>query len=101
MTETEVNDSEKKQKSIVTRLKDDNERSARRAVIEELFNDMYADRRNIYKMNFFRGISFGLGSVLGGTLLAAVTVWVLSQTVDLFPALAGFIERIIDSMNNR
>lgn len=56
---------------------------ARRAVIEELFNDMYDDRRNIYLMNFIRGIFFGLGSVLGGTIVVALIVAILSLFVQL------------------
>ena len=56
---------------------------ARRAVIEELFNDMYADRRNIYLMNFFRGIFFGLGTFLGGTIVVALVVWMLSFFVNI------------------
>jgi hypothetical protein len=57
--------------------------NARRSLLEELFNDFYDDRRNIYKMNFFRGIFFGLGSVLGGTVVIAALVWILSFFVDL------------------
>ena len=35
---------------------------SRKNVIEELFYDFNASRVQIYKMNFFRGIFFGLGS---------------------------------------
>lgn len=68
--------------SILTRLKrktvKDQEKGASSALAEELFYDLYKDRKRIYKINFFRGIFFGLGSVLGGTLLIAVLVWLLS-----------------------
>lgn len=73
--------------------------NARRTVIEELFNDMYKDRRSIYWMNFVRGIMFGFGSVLGGTLLIALAVMILSQFVDWFPVLGDFINGIIEAMN--
>lgn len=56
---------------------------ARREVLEELFNDLYRDRRSIYLMNFFRGLFFGIGSVLGGTLIIAFAIWVLSFFVNL------------------
>lgn len=70
----------KKQKSGLVR---DQRIGARRGIIEELFNDYYDDRRNIYKVNFFRGIFFGLGTVIGGTIIVAIIVWGLSFFVDL------------------
>jgi hypothetical protein len=80
----------------------DNERmGARRGVIEELFNDMYDDRRNIYKMNFIRGIFFGIGSVIGGTIFVALALAILSQFVDWFPVLGDFVSGILDAMNSR
>ena len=56
---------------------------ARRALLEELFNDLYNDRRNIYLMNFVRGIFFGLGTFLGGTIVVAGVVWALSLFVNI------------------
>lgn len=73
----------KKSKSFTKGIIRGEQMGARRAVIEELFNDMYNDRRNIYLMNFIRGIFFGLGSVLGGTIVIAFIVWVLSFFVQI------------------
>lgn len=56
---------------------------AKQAIFEELFNDYYSQRRNIYKVNFFRGIFFGLGSVFGGTVIVALVVWTLSLFVNI------------------
>lgn len=86
-------------KPIHKQVQDDARMDARRTVIEELFNDLYDDRRNIYVMNFFRGVMFGFGSVLGGTLLIALLVMILSQFVDWFPILGDFINGIVDAMN--
>ncbi|HEX6462282.1 MAG TPA: DUF5665 domain-containing protein [Candidatus Saccharimonadales bacterium] len=47
-------------------------------VLEDLFNDFNRDRKQIYNLNFVRGVFFGLGSALGGTLIIALLVWVLS-----------------------
>ncbi len=70
---------------------------ARRGVLEELFNDMYEDRRNIYLMNFFRGIFFGVGSAIGGTVVIAIILWLLSVSVNL-PGVAGdFFQQAQDS----
>ena len=57
--------------------------AARQSILEELFNDYYRDRHNIYKVNFFRGIFFGLGSVIGGTVIIALIVWALSFFVHI------------------
>lgn len=70
-------------KSPVDQIKHDQAMGARRTIIEEMFNDYYKDRRNIYKVNFFRGIFFGLGSVLGATVVVALIVWALSLFVNL------------------
>lgn len=61
----------------------DQAKSASSAMAEELFYDLYKDRKKIYKINFFRGIFFGVGSVLGGTIVIALLVWVLSLFVNL------------------
>ncbi len=60
-----------------------NETDAQRTVLEELFNDLYRNRIRIYKINFVRGLLFGAGSALGGTLILALIVWVLSLFVNL------------------
>ncbi|MEO7904888.1 MAG: DUF5665 domain-containing protein [Candidatus Saccharimonadales bacterium] len=72
-----------KSKKIVHKIRENNEKSARSKVIEDLFYDFNRSRVQIYKMNFFRGIFFGLGSVLGGTIVVAVLVWTLSIFVEI------------------
>ncbi|HEX8389985.1 MAG TPA: DUF5665 domain-containing protein [Candidatus Saccharimonadales bacterium] len=60
-----------------------NEKEAKKAVLEELFNDIYHERGKIYKVNFVRGILFGAGSALGGTVVIALIVWALSLFVHI------------------
>lgn len=73
------------------------DRAARRKLLEELFYDFHANRWHIYKLNLFRGLFFGLGTVLGGTLLVAVAIAILGQ-FEWVPFLGDFIQRIIDAM---
>ena len=80
------------------RLHDDNEKGSRQALLEELFNDFNRNRYEIYKINFFRGIFFGFGSLLGGTMLIVLLVWVLNLTGQLVPSVAGFIDQILSVM---
>jgi len=73
--------------SFLSKLKrktlDDQARVASSKLAEELFYDLYKDRKRIYQVNFFRGIFFGAGSVLGGTLVITLAVWILSLFVNL------------------
>jgi hypothetical protein len=77
-------------------VKHESERGARKTMIEELLIDMNRNRFSVYKINFFRGIFFGLGSVLGGTLVLAVLVWALNLTGQLIPGVGGFVSDVVD-----
>jgi uncharacterized membrane protein YczE len=85
-------------KKVVTKIKEDNERGARRAILEDLFVDFNRSRHQVYLMNFTRGIFFGFGTVLGGTVLVALLIWILGQFVDWFPFIGDFIKHIIEAM---
>lgn len=67
---------------------------ARKALLEELFQDFNRSRPQIYRLNFFRGIFFGLGSALGGTVVLAVVVWLLTLFTDIVPGLNALNEAI-------
>ena len=85
-------------RKIVDKIKNDNERGARQSILEDLFFDFHRNRRQVYLMNFVRGIFFGFGTVLGGTVLVAIIIWVLGQFVDWFPIIGDFIKQIIEAM---
>lgn len=86
---------------IIESTKRDNELGARRAVLEDLFYDFHSSRKQVYMMNFIRGLFFGFGSVLGATLLIAITVYVLGMFGDIFPPIADFLNRLTDTMQQR
>lgn len=93
-----------KSKSTVKAVLRGEQMGARRTLLEEMFNDLYNDRRNIYIMNFFRGIFFGLGSALGGTIVIGLIIWVLSIFVGLpgiGPAIEGAQESLQSADNNK
>lgn len=79
------------------KVKADNERGARQSLIEDLFYDFHRSRVQIYWMNFVRGIFFGLGSVLGGTVLIALLIWLLSFAVE-WPWVGDAVEQVQDSL---
>lgn len=83
------------------------EQDAKRALTEEMFYDLYTNRRRIYKLNFIRGILFGAGSALGGTVVIAIIVWVLSLFVnvplvgDLFKNAQTSIEQTTEEASSK
>ena len=78
---------------VTQRLKKDNERGARQAILEDLFYDFNRSRAQVYKMNFIRGIFMGVGTVIGGTVVIALIAWILSFFVDL-PGVGNSIEQV-------
>lgn len=86
---------------VIKTIRQENEKGARASLIEELFYDLNRSRSQVYWMNFVRGIFFGVGSVLGGTVIIALIIWILGAFVNVFPPLADFINGIIDAMGQR
>ena len=83
------------------KVKKDQIVGAEKSLIEELLSDMNSNRCSVYKINFVRGIFFGFGSVLGGTVIIAIVIWVLSQLGAVVPFLSDFIQEILDSLAKR
>lgn len=59
--------------------------AVRESVIEDLFYDFYRDRKKIYNVNFFRGVFFGFGTFLGGTVVIAILILVLTWVNSVLP----------------
>lgn len=78
---------------VVKKIKRDNENGARKAVLEDLFYDFHRSRVEVYKMNFFRGLFMGVGTVIGGTVVIALLAWILSFFVNI-PGVGGTAEQI-------
>lgn len=86
-------------KKAIEKVKQENELGARRAVLEDLFYDFHRSRAQVYWLNFTRGIFFGVGSVIGGTLVVAFVIWLLSLLTDIPGGLGDFIQYIVDTVN--
>lgn len=87
-------------KKAIKKINKDNENGARKAILEDLFYDFHKNRRQVYLMNFFRGIFFGVGSVLGGTIIIAIIVGLLGLLVDIPGGTGDFIQYVVDTVQN-
>ncbi len=78
----------------------DQEAGARRAILEDLFYDFNRSRTQVYKMNFVRGIMLGAGTVIGGTVVIALVVWILSILGNFIPPLGDFFDGLSQTLQS-
>ena len=55
-------------------------------------------KRDIIFRNFLGGLAWGLGSVIGATVIVAILVGLLSA-IDFIPFVGNFIEDIVEVVN--
>ncbi|MDR0956217.1 MAG: DUF5665 domain-containing protein [Candidatus Nomurabacteria bacterium] len=73
---------------------------SQRALIRQLFEEVWTKRRGrMIGYNFLRGVAFGFGSLVGGTIVVAILVWILARVVNWFPMIQGFTQSLIDSLH--
>lgn len=60
---------------------------------------IYANPWRMMWVNFLRGLAFGLGSVLGATILLYVTVQILAQ-IEFIPILGDWAAQIIGEIES-
>ena len=78
------------------------ELSAEEAVLEDLFYDLYRHRGSIYRVNFLRGVFFGLGTFLGGTIIVTIVIIFLSWLMSIAPGnFHDFFQWIIKTLEHR
>lgn len=79
----------------VSELYDNDELYSR--LIEELMASKYTNRWRLYKVNFFRGVAFGLGSFLAATFGVMILLWIL-RLVGKIPFIGDITKIISDSL---
>ena len=74
---------------------------ALRAEVERMNNHRFIKlHHSLWKLGLFqlyRGLAFGLGSVLGASLLVSILLYVLAS-IDFIPVLGDWAQQIIDEM---
>ncbi len=86
-----------KPKGVVKQSIEDQVKYAPQAFLDDLFENYYSRRREIYVMNLVRGIFFGFGSLVGGTIVVALLLWVLS-VLNYVPFLDGIMNSVQESL---
>jgi hypothetical protein len=86
-------------KSTLHKVRETYDNGARRAILEDLFYDFHKRRGQVYWTNFVRGLFFGIGSVLGATVVIAALVWLLHLFVGV-PGVGHFFQDIINTVNS-
>lgn len=71
----------------------------KRDLMDDLFNDYYRERWRIYKINFVRGIFFGLGTFIGGTVIIALVILLLGWLANTFPEFSTFFQWLIQTLS--
>lgn len=58
----------------------------------------YTSKRRLIGISFLKGLAYGLGAFIGGTIVIALLLWVLGL-FDSVPLLDGVVESIKNSLN--
>lgn len=87
-------------KRVARKVKKESEFGARRAVLEDLFYDFHSSRVQVFWMSFFRGIFFGVGTIIGGSLVVALLAWILSLFTDIPGGFGDFIQYVVDTVRH-
>ena len=67
--------------------------------LENIFISAYANKKRVYLVSFWRGIAFGTGSAIGGTIVLALVLFFLSQVSDI-PFLGDIAEKISNALSS-
>ncbi|MBR1801943.1 hypothetical protein IJ768_01790 [Candidatus Saccharibacteria bacterium] len=74
--------------------------TAEEQILDDIFYDLYRNRGRVYKVNFFRGIFFGLGTFLGGTVVVAIVVFILTWISSHLPHNVTIIDWLLEVLKN-
>ena len=86
----------------VDKKKIDDLTERQRVLVREVMESVYMTKKwRFIGINFLRGIAFGLGTFLGGTIIVAILIYVLTHTGDVFPGIRDYLNNIINSLQRR
>lgn len=71
--------------------------------LEALFASEYIDKKKLYIANFWRGIFFSVGTLIGATIVISLILWLLSlfQQVPLIGPAFDNIQNTIEQSSTK
>jgi hypothetical protein len=65
--------------------------------LEALFASEYIDKKKLYIANFWRGIFFSIGGIIGATIAISLLLWILSAFKQI-PLVGPFFNNVRKSV---
>lgn len=69
--------------------------------IEQVYVHGYASRKRLITMSLYKGMGYGLGIFIGGTIIVAILAYAISQfeTIDLLKPILEPIQQTVQEIN--
>ncbi|MCA9350205.1 hypothetical protein H6794_02295 [Candidatus Nomurabacteria bacterium] len=67
-------------------------------MMESIVATNYANKLRFFGFTFLRGMVYGLGLFIGGTIVVALVIWILTQFNEA-PIIGPFLNRIVEILN--
>lgn len=68
-------------------------------MLVDIYETGFSDRKKFLKLSFTRGLVTGFGGVLGGTILIALLLWLLSLLGEI-PFIGKVFENVRSAVDN-
>lgn len=68
--------------------------------LEALFVSEHIDRKRLYVANFWRGVSFSIGSVVGAAIIISLLLWVMAS-LKRVPLVGPLVNNIRNSVEEQ
>jgi hypothetical protein len=85
-------------KDKINKTRTDEEYKALGKMMEDLYLANTSKAHRLLWYNFVRGLAYGVGIFLAGTLVVGILIWVLSL-FDQVPVIGPFVQSIVDQIN--
>ena len=68
-------------------------------MLEDIVASNHANKMQFFGFTFLKGIMYGLGIFIGGTIVVALVIWLLTQFNNV-PIIGPFLDKILEILNN-
>jgi len=85
-------------KDKINKTRTDEEYKALGKMMEDLYLANTSKAHRLLWYNFVRGLAYGVGIFLAGTLVVGLLIWLLSL-FDQVPVIGPFVQSIVDQIN--